>query len=255
MKRDALVEMLINELGRKKARNPAFSLRSFSKQLGIDASNLSKILNYQKEPGTRLKTKLAKKIGLKEGDLDQILSAPQPNAPKDSDYVSHSLEIFQVVASWHHYAILELFKLTNFNPTPARISKRLGIPVGEAEEALRRLLRVGLVEKIDGRLVSKDDFSSSILTVATSKAHREHQREILEKAIDALENIPIEQRSQSSMTLALDSTKIDEAKRLIKKFRRDLGRCLSSSENLDEVYHLSVSLYPVTIQEVPKERK
>jgi len=118
---------------------------------------------------------------------------------------------------------------------------------------LARLQRAGLVQRKDGRLIPCDESSSSILNIPTSRAHRNQQRQILEKAIDALELEPIKRRSQSSMTFAIDSTKIDEAKELIKKFRRDLGRFLSASENLDEVYHLSISLYPVTSQQSSKE--
>lgn len=80
----------------------------------------------------------------------------------------------------------------------------------------------------------------------TSKAHREHQKQILEGAIDALENTSIEVRSQSSMTIAIDTNNLDAAKELIKNFRREMGRLLSSSSQLDEVYQLSISLYPLT---------
>lgn len=114
------------------------------------------------------------------------------------------------------------------------------------EVAIKRLIETGLISKPGKRFQLRETSSSSILSSATSKAHREQQKQILEGAIEALDQIPIEYRSQSSMTMAIDKDRLEEAKELIKTFRRDLGKFLSASKNLNEVYQLSVSLYPVT---------
>jgi uncharacterized protein (TIGR02147 family) len=250
MKRDPLIEILKSEFSRKQTRNPSYSLRSFSRDLEIDASNLSKLLSYQKDLGLKLKRKLAAKVGLTAGELEALENDAVVNT-KDSDYASHKLELFEVVSGWQHYAVLELFKLKKFEPSAKSIADRLNIPLSDAKQTLERLQKVGLIKKVGARLEAADQSSSSILSTVTSKAHRDQQREILEGAITALSTIPIERRSQSSMTMAIDSSKIDEAKTLIKTFRRNIGRLLSTSENLDEVYQLSVSLYPVSKQELP----
>ena len=104
MKRDALVDILNSEFARKKARNPRYSLRSFSRDLEIDASNLSKILAHRKMPGDKLKEKLAARIGLSLVELEHInrgqLEGPKTN---DSDYSAHGLELFEVVAGSEHW--------------------------------------------------------------------------------------------------------------------------------------------------------
>jgi transcriptional regulator with XRE-family HTH domain len=248
MKQDWFVKVLSEEFAKKKARNKAYSLRSFARDLELDPSNLSKILKGQKEVGPRLQKKLAPIIGISESELEAIGSAEARIA--DRDYQAHSIEAFKVISSAHHYAILELFKLTNFEPTPKAIASRLGLTVTETQNSLRRLVHVGLLRKDSaGRLVPIDDSSSSILAVATSKAHRDQQREILDGAITALESIPLEFRSQSSMTMAVDVARLDEARALIKKFRRQLDRLMSASSNLNEVYQLSISLYPVSMSQ------
>ncbi len=248
MQPDPVVEILKTTLAKRQNRNSSYSLRSFSRDLGMDPSNLLKILNYQKLLGEKLKTKLAAKVGLSTFEIDS-LSIPYKSAwaIHDADYKVYNLELFEVISGWHHYAILELFKIKGFVPNPREISKRLAIPEVEAKLALKRLEGVGLLTlDARGSLVTVDDSSSSIQTVQTSQAHRNQQKEILEGAIEAIEKTPIEKRSQSSMTLAVDTENLDKARLLIKKFRRELGRLLSHSENLDEVYQLSVSLYPVT---------
>ena len=248
MKKDPLIEILKSEFARSKARNRSYSLRSYSRDLGVDASNLSKILSYQKPLGAVLKRKLGKKVGLTDAEVDELLNGYRPFLNTiDKDYNKHTHEKFEVVSAWQHYAILELFKIRGFQPSSAEISKRLGIPKKDAAESLSRLKSVGLLkENSSGLLEPVDDSSSSLLSGSTSQAHRNQQREILEGAITALNKTPIEKRSQSSMTMAIDSNRLEEAKLLIKNFRRQMGRLLSHSENLDEVYQLSISLYPVT---------
>ena len=139
-----------------------------------------------------------------------------------------------------------MFKLTGFETTPQNISERLGLTVIKTRESLKNLLDAGLLLKTKSGFQPTENSSSSILDKPTSKAHREQQKQILEGAMAALENVSIERRSQSSVTMAIDSNKLDKAKELIKNFRRELGRLLSESTKLDEVYQLSVSLYPVT---------
>jgi hypothetical protein len=246
-KNDQFVELIKAEFERRRTRNQAYSLRSFSRDLAVDASNLSKILSYQKSPGSRLKKKLGLRLGLGSEELTDWLEPKSRGVMKDSVFKSHRLEVFEVISGWQHYAILELFRTEKFSAEPRRIAARLGLTLATCKESLERLEKVGLLGRDKrGRLRLVDDVSSSILDVATSRAHRNQQREILESAIDALDRVPIEHRSQSSITMAIDSRKIEQAKILIKAFRRDLATLLTESATLDEVYQLSVSLYPVS---------
>lgn len=246
MKNDPLIEILKKDFAQKKKRNQAYSLRSYSRDLGLDPSNLSKILGYQKEMGARLRLKLGKKLGFEKSEIESWLKPAVHSKTANQDYAEHSLHVFQVVSEWQHYAILEYFKLQDHEHDPKVIAEALGLSLKNTKESLQRLTEAGLLVKTQNGFEPAEESSSSILNVATSKAHREQQKQILEGAIDALENVPIEYRSQSSITMAIDCEKLDEAKELIKNFRRDLGRLLSTSSNLTDVYQLSVSLYPVT---------
>jgi len=244
MKSDYLIEILKTELSKKRARNGAYSLRSYARDLGIDPSNLSKILNEKKTIGKNLRRNLTKKLGFDDHEFENW---------SDKKYTKHSLEVFQIVSEQQHYAILELFKLKGFSGTPKEISHLLDIDISKARESLMRLRETGLLKRHANtrKWMPSEDSSSSILSVATSKAHRDQQKQILEGAISALSDIPIEWRSQSSITVAIDTYKLDEAKQLIKKFRREIASLLTSSENRNEVYQLSISLYPVTKRRTP----
>lgn len=254
MQKDSFVEIVRSEFEKKCERNKQYSLRSFSRDLGIDASNLSKILSYQKPLGKTLKAKLAKELGFADAEIETMTKGLFART-SDSSYEPLELDVFQVVSQWQHFAILELFKVKDFQPTAKEIQKRLGIDLKLANESLKRLVEVGMIKKNPKTKTFElaSDSSSTILSQATSKAHRNQQQQILEGAIDALHNVPIEWRSQTSMTMAVDVDKIDEAKELIKEFRRNMGRLLSSGKELRDVYQLSISLYPLTNSYAPQE--
>jgi len=245
--KNSLIERLKKEYQLKKQRNKSYSLRAFSRFLSIDPSNLSKIMNGQLTPGNKLKEKLAHKLGI---NSKIILNSPSYRNTDDSVYSDHALDIFSIISDWHHYALLEIIKLKKYRNkfNKASIAKDLGISMTEFNAAVARLINHGLLKlnSKSGKMENNSESSSSILNVNTSTAHRNQQKQILEKAIDALETIPPEKRSQSSMTFALDRKKLPMATQMIKEFRRELAAFLSDSNNLDDVYHLSISLYPTT---------
>lgn len=245
MEIDPIVEILREQLAGRQAGNASYSLRSYARDLDIDASNLSKILSYKKPLGHKLRKEMAKKVGCSPLN-DRLTNEKKID---DSDYESHSLDVFRIVSSWQYYAILELSKLPGIQINSKTVSKQLGITPELAQTSISKLKKLGLLTPNEsGSLKCSTDSSSSILETATSQAQRNQQKQILEKAIEALEKTPVENRSQSSMTVAIDSERLDEAKKKIAHFRRGLSRFLSQGDSLNSVYHLSISLYPVTNQ-------
>lgn len=79
----------------------------------------------------------------------------------------------------------------------------------------------------------------------TATAFRNLQKQILQKAIEALETTPLEKRDQSALTMAMDSKLMPEVRARIKAFRREMAEFQERSKTCDQVYHLSVSFYPV----------
>lgn len=93
------------------------------------------------------------------------------------------------------------------------------------------------------------DISGDITTVGhefTNVALKNMQRQVLQKALAALDEVEFEKRDQSSITMAVDSSKIPQARAMTKKFRRELSSFLESGGSRDAVYQLSLSLFPLT---------
>lgn len=254
MRTDPLVKILKKEFLSKKIKFKNYSLRRYSRDLGLDPSNLSKILKQQKKVGDSLRMKIGQRLGFNEEEMIFLLNKPEAQqAIPDSQFNEHNLATFQVISEWQHYAILEYFKLKGASSSPNDIAEHFGLKLSIVNESLGRLISVGLLQKIGNKFSPTDESSSSILQTATSKAHREQQKQILEGAINALDHFPVELRSQSSMTMAINPNKLPEAREVIKRFRREMMALLENDPELTDVYQLSVSLYPLSVKNKLKE--
>jgi uncharacterized protein (TIGR02147 family) len=245
------------ELAQRCKRKTSYSLRAFARALETDVSSLSKMLSGQRPIGRLVVKRLGRRLGLPPHQIEFYASqaasetphaASAPSSDSTGSYASLNLDVFEMISDWYHYAILELTRLDTFTPDPKWIARVLGISVHLVNGAVERLQRLELLE-IDGDRWTDQSEDWKLTTVAsdfTAPALRNLQRQILEKALEALEEIPMPLRDQSSMTMAIDSSKLTEAKAKIKKFRRELAQFLSRGEVRDQVYNLGISLYPLT---------
>lgn len=218
----------------------------------MDQSTLSKILNGKRQLGPRAVETVCRKL-----NLDEVTTAQLTNKSDDGvkvegsqldDYRALELDVFEVVSDWHHFAILELMTVENFAPNEKWVSKTLGLTLQETKEAIARLIRVRMLE-IDeaGNWVDISGGKTTTMSPAhTTVAFRHLQKQILEKAIDALDHTPIAERDQTSVTMAIDNSKLPEARILITKFRRSLAKFLARGDTRNDVYNLTIALYPLT---------
>jgi uncharacterized protein (TIGR02147 family) len=72
------------------------------------------------------------------------------------------------------------------------------------------------------------------------------QKQLHEKAIEAIEDVPFELREHSGLTVAVDPKLIPEIKKKMMEFRRSLDKYITAQGNEKEVYHLCVSFFPLT---------
>lgn len=258
-------QFLQEELLKRCERNPRYSLRAFAKSLQLHPATLSHILGGRRPITRKLLKKLGTALELSPDTLQEFEAhlsfrrskrAAQADARSREDFYPLANDVFRVVSDWYHFALLELIKVKGFQPKPAWIARTLGVTVNEVNIAVERLQRIGLLEIRDGqwKAVFRRTSSEAIGT-ATTGARRKFQRQILQKAIDALEQTPLGEREQSAMTFSMDSRLMPIAIEEIESFRKNLTAKLGAKVNHDRVYHLSVSLYPVSQKIVRNKEK
>lgn len=80
------------------------------------------------------------------------------------------------------------------------------------------------------------------------------QSQVLDMAKNALNDVPIEERDQGTITFSIPTSLMPVAKEKIKKFRRELDMFFQKSGlPQDEIYQFTTSLYPVS--RIRKSRK
>lgn len=243
------IEFLRDELISRCQSNPGYSLRAFARDLEIDNSVLSKILNGKRKVGSRVINRLSNQLNL---DVKTRLSFFEDNdcSQANQAYQQLAIDSFKIISDWQHYAILELIRMDNFKSDVGFVSDTLGISILEAKAAVDRLKRVGLIEIDDsGHWIDvSGGKSTNISNDMTSSALKKMQEQLLQKSIESMYKVPYELRNNTSMTMAIDVEKLDQAQVEIKKFRRKLANLLSRGEKRNDVYNLSISLFPLTEQ-------
>lgn len=253
---------LQEEFNRRKARNRHYSLRAFARALDLPPGRLSEILSDKRPMTLELGEKISASLGfspeIRKHFLEKVRqtrrersswkkieqgSAEAPD-PAQSDFEQLSEDSFQVLADWYHFAIFVLIETDDFDPSLLWIAKRLDISTIEARSAIERLDRIGLIEEKRGSWVTTRKNLTTSHEVSSSALKHSHRQD-LERAISSLEEVPIELRDITSVTMAIDPARLPEAKKMIAAFRRKLCRYLESGKK-KEVYNLNVQLVPIS---------
>lgn len=258
-------QVLKRELARRIHQNPRYSLRSFAKALRVSPGTLSLIFSGQRVPSTKLAQKLTKELDLSPEDraaFEASLSATHAgrglkrknafaknSAEAMAPQVDHlQIDLFEIIADWYHYAIMMLLEIQGAHGDARWIAKQLEISPSEAQLALERLLNAGLVKRKKERYTIDSSYLTTADKTLTTPALRRHQRQILEKAIQSLENDPIEVRNMNSLTMAIDPSRLPKAKQMIEEFNQNLCAFLEGGKR-SQVYEFGTFLFPLQRKE------
>jgi uncharacterized protein (TIGR02147 family) len=261
-------DFLAEELARRTQANPRYSQRAFARQLGLSPGELSEVMRGKRALSVRSALRIAASLGFTPVETQRLLQLCQVDKAKaltgtealfqsSNDVAGNSrelsLDLFRVVSDWFCFAILSLADTDGFHFDALWISKRLGISPAEARVGLERLERIGLIERDSkGRLIVARDYVLSPSGIP-SEAIRNYHRQVLERAIQALETQTVSEREISGVGLAIDPRDLPELQKEINQFHdkivNEYGRRGSRAK---EVYQLESALFRLT---VPKEKK
>lgn len=240
-------------LSLKQRNNPLYSLRAYARDIGIHPATLSQIINGKRTLPLKECDRVAKKLNLgpKEHALfkeslttkKHLLDAIK--IPLDDQRLMLDESYYKIISEWEHYAVLELFELTDFMKTKEEVAAKLDLTLNRTDVVLTNLKLCKLIEvDSNGKLVKVySDVKTS--EDISSQALRESHREALQMGIAKIESVPVEWRDFSSSTLAIDMSKLPEAKTIIREFRRKMATLLASGDK-KEVYQLAVQFYPLS---------
>lgn len=256
------IHKLKEYLSVKQRKNPSYSLRALSRDLSISPSTLSQILKGKRSiPKKRLKD-ICNKLELSPKEFTLFAESFQRSKTNIDDIKISKIDqrfmldesYYRVIAEWEHYAVLELFKLSDFQVSEERISTKLGISENRAEVVINNLLACGLINQgTEGELIASHPDIKTTEDISNNALKASH-KETMEIGVDKLNELSVELRDFSSTTLAVDMDKIDDAKTIIREFRQKMTALLSKG-NKSEVFQLAIQFYPLSNMESVKEKK
>ncbi len=245
---------------RRRTNNKSYSLRAYARDLDLSPPQLSCVLRGKKGLSYASAKRVATNLGLSKTDQERFQLLVEKEDARSADkrttalhqirkgaesgkFLELKLDTYRLVSDWYHYSILELTAIPGVRITPASVADMLGLTPVVAKDAIARLSRLGLLKK-DGKRWIKTETHLTTTDGVPSEAIRETNRQLLQKAIFALEQ-PLDERDFSTVTFAINPEKLPDAKRIIAAFRRQMIGLLETPPQ-SELYCLAVQLFRLT---------
>lgn len=260
-------EILRGEFQKRTARNPLYSMRAFSRDIGIPTSRISKIFNAKGGLSTEYAEKLGSKIGLEGESLSYFVDLVDMEHgrnyndremakirlrkyQRNSEGQTIDIDKFCEVADWYNLAIIELTQLQGFKRDSDWIAQSLKISERQAREALERLIRLGLlVEDDQGELRPTDvtlvmNPNDDLIHDAIKRSHEG----IIGIGRKALFDQSPKEREYLSYYVAIDKEKIPEIKQKLNQFFDQLVSELNPNlgPKKNRVYCLTTQFFNIT---------
>jgi uncharacterized protein (TIGR02147 family) len=258
-------KILSDDLEKRCAKNPSYSLRAFARDLNLSPSHLSGVLAGRYGLSREGATEIAGRLGLSNHETEVFIQSVESRHARSKAMREQAstklqqlqrkmkslgkleLDQFRLIADWFHFAILELTYLKSFRPEISWIAKALNLHPDVAVGAISRLKRMKMLNTERARWTPSTEMTETGYEIP-SAAIKNFHAQILEKAGQALHLQPIEKRDFRSTVLAIRKDRFMEAKKAIEKLHQDF--CIDISESnagqMDDVYCLSTQLFSVT---------
>jgi uncharacterized protein (TIGR02147 family) len=251
-------------LAEKAQKNPQFSLRAFSQFLGLTHGALGQVLRGNKNLSFDRAVDIANKLKLSKREKDYFCTLVQFEAAKNPETkielleklnrlrpnstINHvSVDTFKAMSEWYHLPILTMTGLAGFVFNTKNIAIRLGITPIDASIAIDRLQRLGLLKEENGvwsqtggRILASSD--------GPNKGLRQFHKQLLEKAITALEEQGPEEKINGSETFAFSQNKVARAKEITEEYYERMLALANEEDKTGptDVYHLQVNCFNLT---------
>jgi uncharacterized protein (TIGR02147 family) len=255
----------------QKARKRGFSFRGFAKTAGLASPNYLKLviegerritdkslpqfvkgLKLTSEEACYFRALVAhheaKDVLLQKQSRSELERLRVLNLRREEELQEPRMDYLR---HWHHMVVRELVTLSDFEPNSKWIVDRMKnrITEDQAKDSLDLLLKLGLIENQDGRFVQADPLIStgddSQNKQLVSLIHNIH-KQMSDLGMQTMAQESSEWREMSGLSIAVPLSKVPEIRTAIRRFRRELNQCFSSSQKNEAVYYFAVQFFPVT---------
>lgn len=246
--------------------DPKLTHRSFSKLCGYRSSGaISLILSGKRrltEKATRRIARVFKLDAAESQHLHLMVAFEQADgfearerlmrkmqaAQRFAEVWGDTLDAYAFYRDWYLPVLRELTSLPDFREDPQWLAARLHhrLPPKLAAQGLAQLEEIGFLERDShGALRPKDKIISTSSEVR-SDVLKQHQREMMRLASEALDSQPRERRDMRVMTVAISQNQADRIKGLLTLLQKEILAVVEEDEPIEGVFQLNTQWFALT---------
>ena len=252
-------DLLKSILERRVSENSSYSLRAFARGLGISASQLSRIIARKKPLTFSAARKIAPCIFPQSyGKQEFLLELVQACNEGSSDFAMleficdkllslDSVELdearLRCLSDWSVVAAFDAFGLARPPRSEAELAGMLGLAKREAELAIRQLEHAQLIER-EGAWFKRKQSRFYTSCGIPSGVIRSLHRQMIGKALQAIEGQEISRRYLRGMALSLRPEALPRVRQVVEAFFLELEKLEQESAGQAEcLYQLNLQFF------------
>lgn len=252
-----------------KRKSPAFSYRYIAGKVGMDAGSFNGILKGKRKLDPALAGKVAKVFGLnvyeKEYFESLVLYCQAKNHAERTILLEKLLRLrgiqmkklegrqFEFYRKWHYAALRELLNCHPGHGDADRLGRLLRPPITpqEAQDALRLLLDLGLIEAQDDGTYRVTENLITSGDEARASAMNSFHLAMGELAVQAIQAIGPEERDFSALTLNSSRDAFQDVKAILRQARRDILQRVEKDTGSEIVLQINFQAFPLSHKTTP----
>lgn len=250
--------ILKDELQARVSRNPRYSMRAFSRDLGVSSARLSRILAGKAVPSRAMALKVGERLGYKDEKLDwycALVEAQHGRTPERRRRAAAILNRYQngvftkqveaknsIAWNWYHFAIRRLTQIPEFQSDSKWIANRLGLSVRQAKRAVEEMVKAGALAIIDGKIEMRENYSVHFKGDRNT-VRKKMEFDLLANKLPSILGSHREYSHHARHFFAVDRAQIESLKEIIRSFEDQVDDLTYRAEKPDEVVCLSIDLW------------
>jgi uncharacterized protein (TIGR02147 family) len=246
------------------ANNARFSLRSFALKIGLNVSNLTRILKGERNIAEATAERLVVYLKLRDREAEYfrlLVQYNQAHNPADKQALYEQIRLFrktrlrnlgaeydEYFANWYNIALRELLNILPRKLKSAEIAKLL-LPSpkpNDIRKSFNLLLQLGLVkEHDDGTLELSEKFVTTPDEWTGTTIHS-FQIAMAELGKQALDRFPKNDRNISTFTLSLSPEGFKKTVQALARVQQEIAEIAGTDAGPDRIYELNLQLFPLS---------
>jgi uncharacterized protein (TIGR02147 family) len=248
-----------------KATKKFFSYRYLAQRSGVAASLLVAVMCGERRITPAIARKYAEGMELTARETDYLLALVDFERAKKHDQKNEAFsrivrlrgqskiryigaDQYEYFSHWYHSAIREMISLPFFREDPSWLGDILQPSVSPKliSQSLKLLERLNLVQRDEhGKLQVTDKAISSEYEMHTLSL-RNFNFEMIDRARESLETVPVEKREISGLTMGVSDECIERIKQRIRIFKEEIISMVVDDTNQSKsVYQMNFQFFPL----------